>query len=261
MDRKSLCGSSPTEEYLCFMNNFSNTEADKKIILVTFFLLEMLTCLYWQQLGWLKGVLECQHGFSHSEAGEGEERLKTRRMYVLMWVFSQRVKPECKHLLTIQMANIYHSGLRNVHVSLCKFPPMLIYRWVTGNPCLAKVEKQHYYISFYLRLLSWMKIKTFVIRKITWMKSGGKNLCQELECSHWKNQDLVSSGIEEMRGFMKSAQCLTSPHHELYNVVTLFIVSLFYPKWQRFTNTRCSYGCVANKTCVMLTRKAEKKAI
>ena len=49
--------------------------------------------------------------------------------------FFQRVKLERKHLLTIQMANIKHSDLRNVYVSVCKFPPILIYRLVTGNPC------------------------------------------------------------------------------------------------------------------------------
>lgn len=125
----------------------------KKTILLTSFLLEMLTCFYWQQLGWLKGVLECQHGISHSEAGGGEGRLKTRRVYALKWAFFQRVKPECKHLVTIQMANINHSGLRNVYVSLCKLPPILIYRWVTENPCFTKVGKQHHCISFYLRLV------------------------------------------------------------------------------------------------------------
>jgi len=52
-----------------------------------------------------------------------------------MKVFFQRVKPECKHLITIEKANIKHSDLRNVYVSFCKFPPILIHRLVTGNPC------------------------------------------------------------------------------------------------------------------------------
>lgn len=59
---------------------------------------------------------------------------------------------------------------------------------------------------------------------------------------------------------LHGTQCLTSLCHQLYNAVTLFMASLPYPKWHTSIHTRCSCGCVANKTCVMLTKKAGTKS-
>lgn len=138
---------------------------------------------------------------------------------------------------------------------------MLSKGWKATLSCMAG--------PFYFRLLvqlSRMKTKAFVnsTRKITWRKPGGKNLFLELECPspHWKNQDLVSSGIEEMRCFMRhSAQCLTRAGYQLYNAVALFVISLLYSKCHRSTHTRCLQGCVAYKTDRTLTRLTRGKSL
>lgn len=157
-------------------------------------------------------------------------------------------------------------------MSTYKLPSVLIYRLVTGNPCWAKVGKQHcpvwldHFTSDYL--YNWAEWKQKPLSTVSERphegSQEGRTSFLELECPspHWKNQDLVSSGIEETRRFMRySAQCLTSAGYQLYNAVALFVISLLYSKCHRSTHTRCLRGCVAYKTGTMLTRLTRGKGL
>lgn len=192
----------------------------KKIILLSSLLLKTVISPYCEQLAWLKGVLQAQHGISPPEA-VGDEHWRPGR-YLHYNFFFQKVKPEHKHLLTIQIANIKHSELGNIYVSVHKFPSILMYRLVTGNPCWAKAGKQHcpvwldHFSSDYL--YSQAECKQKPSPEVS-ERSHERSQEGEISVIRWL---ALLSGTEDMRCFMRhSTQCLTSPGYQLYNTQSL----------------------------------------
>lgn len=205
------------EGFLCFTNSFSSTETEKENYPPFYppflpFVRNGIFSLPWAT-SMTKGSSDGS-AWHFSFRGSGRWRLKARRIYTSQ-VFFQRVKPECKHLLTIQIANIKHSDLRYVYMSVHKFSLIPIHRLVTGNLFWTKVGKQHCPVLLHHFTWDYLYNQTEWKQKplssvSEWSHEGSQealflNLFQELECPcpHWKNQKLVSSGTEEIRWFLR----------------------------------------------------------